>query len=207
MPLTITTTEIPPTTPGAPINRTLQTGRRPPARSRARSFGPAICRRASRSSPTGTLSGTPTTPGNYVFTVECVDSGPPERRDRQTLTIQVNPASPVGFDALWNGLDSNWYNPANWSPRGVPTESSRVYFSAATSMVPRLTANVTVRDLFLEPGATLDTNGFTLTVTNNADAGHTIIGLGQTVLTGNGSTAAGVFSNLVIAAASRCPRR
>ena len=150
-------------------------------------------------SPTGTLSGTPTTPGNYVFTVECVDSGPPERRDRQTLTIQVNPASPVGFDALWNGLDSNWYNPANWSPRGVPAETSRVYFSAATSVVPRLTANVTVRDLFLEPGATLDTNGFTLTVTNNADAGRTIIGLGQTVLTGNGSTAAGVFSNLAIA--------
>src|SRR6185503_6811725 len=51
----------------------------------------------------------------------------------------------------------------------------------------------------LEPGAQLDTNGFTLTVTNNADAGHTIIGPGQTVLTGNGSTAAGVFSNLTIA--------
>ena len=113
-------------------------------------------------SSTGALTGTPTAPGNYVFTVECVDSGPPERRDRQTLTIQVNPASPVGYDALWNGLDSNWYNPANWSPRGVPTESARVYFSAATAVVPRLTANVTVRDLFLEPGATLDTNGFTL---------------------------------------------
>ena len=56
-----------------------------------------------------------------------------------------------------------------------------------------------MRDLFLEPGATLDTNGFTLTVTNNADAGRTIIGPGQTVLTGNGSTAAGVFSNLEIA--------
>ena len=54
-------------------------------------------------------------------------------------------------------------------------------------MIPRLTADVTVRDLFLEPGATLDTNGFTLTVTNNADAGRTIVGLGQTVLTGNGS--------------------
>ena len=84
-------------------------------------------------SSAGALTGTPTAPGNYAFTVECVDSGPPERRDRQTLTIQVNPASPVGFDALWNGLDSNWYNPANWSPRGVPTESSRVYFSAATT--------------------------------------------------------------------------
>ena len=74
-------------------------------------------------SPNGTLSGTPTTPGNYVFTVECADSGTPVRRDRQTLSIQVNPASPVGFDAVWNGLDSDWYNPANWSPRGVPAET------------------------------------------------------------------------------------
>ena len=149
-------------------------------------------------SPGGTLSGTPTTPGNYVFTVECVASGPPERRDRQTLSIQVNPAQPIGFDSVWNGLDTNWYNPANWSPRGVPTPSSRVYLSTATPVVPRLTANVTVRDLFLEPGAQLDTNGFTLTVTNNADAGHTIVGEGRTVLTGNGGTASGVFANLEI---------
>ena len=112
--------------------------------------------------------------------------------------MQVDPAAPVGFDALWNGADTNWYNPANWSPRGVPTATSRVYISAATTVVPRLTANVTVRDLFLEPGATLDTNGFTLTVTNNADAGHTIIGDGRTVLTGNGGTASGVFANLEI---------
>ena len=70
--------------------------------------------------------------------------------------------------------------------------------SAATTVVPRLTANVTLRDLFLEPGATLDTNGFTLTVTNNAEAGHTIIGEGRTVLTGDGGTASGVFANLEI---------
>ena len=104
----------------------------------------------------------------------------------------------MSFDAVWNGADNNWYNPANWSPRGVPAAASRVYVSAATTVVPRLTADVTLRDLFLEPGATLDTNGFTLTVTNNADAGHTIIGAGQTVLTGNGGIASGVFANLVI---------
>ena len=122
----------------------------------------------------------------------------PAPSDEQTLTMQVNPAVPVASTRCWNGLDTNWYNPANWSPRGVPAATSRVYISAATPVVPRLTANVTVRDLFLEPGATLDTNGFTLTVTNNADAGHTIIGPGTTVLTGNGGTASGVFSNLEI---------
>ena len=199
LPLTITTSEIPPTTPGAPIDRTIGFVAATGTVTCAVVPGLGELPPGVTLSSTGTLSGTPTAPGNYVFTVECVDSGPPERRDRQTLSIQVNPASPVSFDALWNGLDNNWYNPANWSPRGVPSETARVYVSAATTVVPKLTADVTVRDLFLEPGATLDTNGFTLTVTNNADAGRTIIGTGQTVLTGNGSVAAGVFSNLVIA--------
>ena len=131
-----------------------------------------------------------------MFTVRCTDAA--GKSDEQTLSMQVDPAAPVSFDALWNGADTNWYNPANWSPRGVPSAGSRVYISAATTLVPRLTANVTLRDLFLEPGATLDTNGFTLTVTNNADAGHTIIGEGRTVLTGDGGTASGVFANLEI---------
>ena len=104
---------------------------------------------------------------------------PGGRIGQQTLTIQVDPAAPVSFDKLWNGPDTNWYNPANWSPAGVPTAVHRVYVSAATTVIPRLTANVTIRDLFLEPGATLDTNGFVLTVTNTADAGRTVIGAGQ----------------------------
>ena len=57
---------------------------------------------------------------------------------------------------------------------------------------------MTVRDLFVETGATLDTNGFRLTVTRNADAGRTIIGTGTTVLTGDGGLATGVFGNLEI---------
>jgi uncharacterized repeat protein (TIGR01451 family) len=198
IPLTIATSDIPPTTPGAPINRTLQMVL--PRGTVTCSVVPGLGELPAgvTLSSSGTLSGTPTTTGNYVFTVECVDSGPPVRSDRQTLSIQVNPASPIGYDYLWNGLDSNWYNPANWSPRGVPTATSRVYLSAATTTTPQLTADVTVRDLFLEPGAKLDTNGFTLTVTNNIDAGRTIIGAGRTILTGTGSTAAGVFNNLEI---------
>src|SRR6185436_14779922 len=170
LPLTITTSQIPPTTPGAPISRTLQS---------VASTGPLVCTVVSGQlppgvtlSPTGTISGTPTTPGNYGFTVRCTDAT--GKADEQTLSIQVDPAAPVSFDKLWNGADPNWYNPANWSPRGVPTAVHRVYVSAATAVIPRLTADVTIRDLFLEPGATLDTHGFTLTVTNNADAGRTV---------------------------------
>ncbi|HEU4891732.1 MAG TPA: FG-GAP-like repeat-containing protein [Vicinamibacterales bacterium] len=194
LPLTITTAEIPPTTPGAPINRTLQS---------VAATGSLVCSVISGQlppgvnlSPTGAISGAPTTPGNYVFTVRCTDAV--GKSDEQTLSIQVDPAAPVSFDVLWNGADTNWYNPANWSPRGVPTAATRVYVSAATTVIPKLTANVTIHDLFLEPGARLDTNGFTLTVTNNADAGRTVIGEGRTILTGNGGTASGVFSNLEI---------
>ena len=194
LPLTITTAEIPPTTPGAPINRTLQS---------VAAVGTLLCTVVSGQlppgvtlSPTGTLAGTPTTPGNYVFTVRCTDAN--GRSDEQTLSMQIDPAAPLNADSLWNGADANWYNPANWSPRGVPTATSRVYISAATTIFPRLTSHATVRNVFLEPGATLDTNGFTLTVTGNADAGHTIIGDGRTVLTGNGGTASGVFGNLEI---------
>ena len=119
--------------------------------------------------------------------MRCTDAG--GKSDDQTLSIQVDPAAPVNFDSLWNGADTNWYNPANWSPRGVPTAARGFTCPRRRRSCPKLTANVTIRDLFLEPGATLDTNGFTLTVTNNADAGHTVIGEGRTVLTGNGGTA------------------
>ena len=135
-------------------------------------------------SPGGTISGTPTTPGNYRFTVRCVDAN--GNADDQPLFLQIDPTTPTGFDAVWNGSDTDWSNPDNWSPRGVPDPTDRVYVSAAIPTIATLTRDVTVRDLFVEPGATLDTNGFTLTVTGNADAGRTIIGTGTTVLTGDG---------------------
>ena len=99
---------------------------------------------------------------------------------------------------MWNGSDTDWSNPDNWSPRGVPDPTDRVYISAAIPTIATLTRDVTMRDLFVEPGATVNTNGFNLTVTGNADAGRTIIGTGTTILTGDGASATGVFSNLEI---------
>ena len=88
-PLTITTAEIPPVTPGAPVNRTLQS---------VASVGTLLCTVVSGQlppgvnlSPTGTLAGTPTTPGNYVFTVRCTDAN--GRSDEQTLSMQIDPAA------------------------------------------------------------------------------------------------------------------
>ena len=68
----------------------------------------------------------------------------------------------------------------------MPDATDRVYVSASIPTIATLTRDVTIRDLFVETGATVDTNGFRLTVTGNADAGRTIIGTGTTVLTGDG---------------------
>ena len=200
MPLTITTTEIPPTTPGAPINRTLQmvaaTGTVAASSSRASAALPP----GVTLSPTGTLSGTPTTPGNYVLHGGVRATGPPSgSRIARRCRSRSIPRRRSSFDALWNGAGHQLVQPGELEPARRADAGPRASTSPRRPpMVPRLTANVTVRDLFLEPGATLDTNGFTLTVTNNADAGHTIIGEGRTVLTGNGGTASGVFANLEI---------
>src|SRR6185503_14879392 len=133
-------------------------------------------------SATGQLSGTPTTPGNYVFTVRAVDAS--GNVDVQTLAIKIDPVVPGGFTRVWNGADNNWNNPKNWSPAGVPTATDDVYVSASIPVIPTLTSNVTIHSIVVEDGATVDTNGFTLTLTGNGDAGNTIIGTGAVVMTG-----------------------
>jgi uncharacterized repeat protein (TIGR01451 family) len=194
IPLTIATTSLAPAAPGAPYSRSLQT---------VAGTGALTCTVISGIlppgldlSPSGTISGTPTTPGNYRFTVRCVDAS--GNADDQTLFLQIDPTTPSGFDAVWNGADTDWSNPDNWSPRGVPDPTDRVYISAAIPAIATLTRDVTVRDLFVEAGATVNTNGFNLTITGNAEAGRTIVGTGTTILTGDGASAAGVFSNLEI---------
>ena len=193
VPLTITTTALVSAQPGAAYTRSLQT---------LASIGTLTCNVVSGTLPpgvglssNGTISGTPTTPGNYRFTVRCVDAN--GNADDQSLFLQVDPTVPAGFDAAWNGADTDWSNPDNWSPRGVPLATDRVYIPVSIPVVPKLTRNVTIRDLVVEPGARVDTNGFTLTITHNADAGRTIVGNGTTILTGDG-VATGVFSNLEI---------
>ena len=194
IPLTIATTSLAPAAPGAAYSRSLQTVAG--AGALTCSVVEGILPPGLTLSPGGTISGTPTTPGNYKFTVRCVDAS--GNADDQPLFLQIDPTTPAGFDAVWNGSDTDWSNPDNWSPRGVPEPADRVYISAAIPTIATLTRDVTVRDLFVEPGATVNTNGFNLTITGNADAGRTIIGTGTTILTGDGASATGVFSNLEI---------
>ena len=53
-------------------------------------------------------------------------------------------------------------------------------------------------DLTLAPGASIDSNGQTLTVTGNLDAGNTITGTGTVVLTPGNATLSGSVPNLII---------
>ena len=127
---------MPPTPPGAPINRTLQT---------FADTGALTCTVTERSAaaradaePDRRSPGTPTTPGNYVFTVRCTDAN--GKVDEQTLSMQIDPAAPAGFDALWNGADTELVEPEELEPaRRADGDGSRVYISAATTVVPRLT--------------------------------------------------------------------
>ena len=197
IPLTVTTPVIPPASPGAPLSATLG------------SFGASgtvTCSVVGGQLPPGvtlvgrTLAGTPSAPGSYRFTVRCTDAL--GRSDDQTISIQVNPEAPAGFDRLWNGLNTDWGDPANWSPAGVPGPADRVYVPAyapgASVLMPVLMEDVTLRDLVVAPGATLDTNGFLLTITGNLDAGRTIVGSGTTVLSADGGTATGVLANVLV---------
>ncbi len=194
VPLTITTTELPPAPPGTPFTRTLQT---------LANIGGVTCTLLNGTLPTGlilqsngTITGTPTVPGNYRFTVRCTDTN--DNVDDQDLFLQIDPIVPGGYDAVWNGSDTDWANPTNWSPRGVPGPAERVYISAAIPVAPTLTRDETIGDLFVESGAAIETNGFSLTISGNVDAGRTIKGNGKAILAGNGHNASGVFSNVEV---------
>ena len=100
MPLTITTSHDSADDSGRADQPDLQSVADRAAR-RARSSA-VNCRHRGHPEPTGTLSGTPTTPGNYVFTVRCDAGG---KADEQTLSIQVDPA---GAGELRRAVERRW---------------------------------------------------------------------------------------------------
>ncbi len=64
---------------------------------------------------------------------------------------------PAGADAIWNGSTSaSWATAANWSPAVVPGSGNKVFIPAGQPFNPALGGNVSVADLTLAAGATLD---------------------------------------------------
>ncbi len=64
---------------------------------------------------------------------------------------------PVGADAIWVGATSaSWATAGNWSPAVVPGALNKVFIPAGRPFNPALSGNVSVSDLTLASGATLD---------------------------------------------------
>lgn len=114
------------------------------------------------------------------------------------LTVLTTP----GFSRVWVGGDPDgardWANQENWLPRLVPTVVDTVLVEASAVDQPRLPADWSVAGLVVEDGASVDLEGFTLTVTEGLDAGSTIQGPGTVRMIGPGASIRGAVPTLVV---------
>jgi hypothetical protein len=150
----------------------------------------------------GSLSGqTATTDANgFVKATWTLGAAGPQS---VTLTSAGLGGSPITFtatgnaanaSAVWTGAqDAVWTNPNNWSPAIVPGVGDSLLIQAGGTN-PSLSANTTVKSVYIANGATLNTSGFTLTVTGNMSAGNTIVG--HVTLTGTGTMQGHVTGNV-----------
>ncbi|MEP6745420.1 MAG: hypothetical protein ABJB33_07960 [Gemmatimonadota bacterium] len=106
---------------------------------------------------------------------------------------------PIGTSKSWAGTTStNWNDPTNWSPTGVPLASEGVFIPAATPFQPALTGPATVAAFTVQTGASVETDGFTLTASGDVRAGNTVTGLGTLEVSGVGVTVEGSVPNLLV---------
>jgi fibronectin-binding autotransporter adhesin len=114
----------------------------------------------------------------------------------------VNWPAVVGGSITWTGaVNTDWFNPANWSPAVVPNASNDVDFTAFFTNAPTINASTAINDLDVSSGRTITVqNGVTLSIGGNAVLGGTIAGPGTVAMTGSGGLVSGVFPNLTIAA-------
>ena len=145
---------------------------------------------------TGVLSGTPTIIDTFHFTLTVQDHASPPHAVSRPFAIRVIEQS--AFAKIWLGIDTNWSNPANWNPPGVPHLETNVVIPGGLAQQPVLTEDSFVGNLQLAPGATLNTNGHTLTASGSVSAGDTITGAGTLVMASGETTLSGTVSNLVL---------
>ena len=79
----------------------------------------------------------------------------------ETATGQIEVTNPL---AIWLGLTSDWFTPANWAGGEVPSSVLDVVINSGTPQQPVLTGNVVTADLTINSGATLTSAGFQLTI-------------------------------------------
>jgi hypothetical protein len=126
------------------------------------------------------------------YTLNAVVSGLP--------LVVSNPFNvlPAGALVTWTGaVNTDWFDPGNWSPSGVPLATDNVRILPAANL-PVLTTNVTVQDLTVDPAATLSAGGWALTATGNVDATGFVLEPGTVVLSGSGTTVQGYLPSLQV---------
>ena len=119
----------------------------------------------------------------------------------------LNPTS-VPPQKSWVGGDpgapTQWSNPNNWAPPGVPTAGEDVLIPGTAVTDPVLTANASVRNLIVQSGATVSVGNFTLTATGNVLANGAISGAGVLQLTGTGASLVGTLRNVTVSGTAKC---
>lgn len=135
----------------------------------------------------------PAEPGTYTITAQLAE----DPAIVSTGTVRVFSGTPGG--RIWTGeLSDQWSEAGNWLPEGVPGATDDVTISAAAApRQPRLTTNVTVRNLVHESG-TIDLSTHVLSVTGNADSRGSYTGSGRVEMSGATGTVQGTFATLAI---------
>jgi hypothetical protein len=113
------------------------------------------------------------------------------------------------LDRLWTGTaGTEWANASNWSG-GIPADTSTVNIPVPAKITsgnqPVLAADVTIRNLRVAPGSTLDLGLHSLTATGNVDAPGTITN-GTVSITGSSRILGGNFDRLSISGDARLQR-
>ncbi|MFQ5665123.1 MAG: Ig-like domain-containing protein [Candidatus Binatia bacterium] len=153
---------------------------------------------------TPTPTHTPTPTRTPTPTLTRIPSATHTRTVTPTRTATAQ-ATTTNITKTWRGGNStaptNWSNPNNWDPVGVPGTADTVLIPAASGGQPQLTGSAAIRGLVMEAAAQLDTAGFTLTASGSISAA-TIVGDGTVVLTGAGVSVGGVLPNLTVKGAA-----
>jgi hypothetical protein len=156
----------------------------------------------------GTNSATYTDAGTTAGSITCIMTT--SISCVTTLTATSNGVVLVVIANTWlASTDGNWSNPANWCSGIVPSASTDVTIPTANTPYPVLSADVSVKALEIQNGATLTIGAHTLTVNDVVTGTGTITGSSASNLTINGpgsvtnsnllfTTGAQVLKNLTV---------
>ncbi|MFM2145824.1 MAG: hypothetical protein RL732_660, partial [Bacteroidota bacterium] len=100
----------------------------------------------------------------------------------------------TGSGATWIGTTStNWSTGSNWCGGSAPLSGSSITIPAGRTNYPVLSGDVSVADLSIDSGSTLNLNGNRLTITGSVSGTGTLVGSSTSSLEVTGSGALGTL--------------